>query len=149
MLMMMLLIYLAVRWAEDREQGLGDKKLVLLTYLLFLSVSIHLTTFLIVPALFIFFVLVDKEKLKDPIFWVTWAVLFSLAVPFYFMVGMVIPWVDDKSYWIWVVMLFVGAIVTGYMANRFKATRGRSGNANYSLAFLLFMSAIIGYSTHL
>jgi tetratricopeptide (TPR) repeat protein len=149
MLLMMLLIYLAVRWAEDREKGGSDKKLVFLTYLLFLSVSIHLTVFLVVPALFIFFILVDKEKLKDPLFWITWAILFSLAVPFYFMVGMVIPWVDDKSYWIWIVLMILGTAFTGYMAYRLKSTGGRIGPANYSLAFALFLAAVVGYSTHL
>jgi tetratricopeptide (TPR) repeat protein len=149
MLLMMLLIYLAVRWAEDREKGGSDKKLIFLTYLLFLSVSIHLTVFLVVPALFVFFILVDKDKLKDPLFWITWAVLFSLAVPFYFMIGMKIPWVDDKAYWIWVVMMILGAVFTGYMAYRLKGTGGRVGRVNYSLAFALFLTAIVGYSTHL
>jgi tetratricopeptide (TPR) repeat protein len=149
MLLMMVLIYLAIRWADEKENGGSDKLLILLTYLLFLSVSIHLTTFLIVPALFIFFVAVDKDKLKDPLFWITWAIFFSLAVPFYFMVGMMISWVDDKSYWIWTALMILGAIFTGYMANRLKATRGRTSRSNYSLAFMLFLVAILGYSTHL
>ncbi len=115
MLMMMLIIYLTIRWADEKENGGSDKLLVLVTYLLFLSISIHLTVFLVVPALFIFIILIDREKMKDPMFWVTWAILFSVAVPAYFWLGMVIPWVDDKSYWIWVFLMFGGAIVTAYM----------------------------------
>jgi len=75
MLLMMLLIYLSIRWADEKEKGGNDKLLVFITYLLFLSVSIHLTSFLIVPALVLFFVIVDKDKLRDPLFWFTWAIL--------------------------------------------------------------------------
>jgi tetratricopeptide (TPR) repeat protein len=149
MLLMVLLIYLTIRWGEDKETGGSDKLLVFITYLLFFSVSIHLTTFLIVPALFLYFIWIDREKLKDPMFWVTWAIFFSLALPVWFLIGMAIPWVDDKSYWIWIVLMIVGAIFTGLKAYKFKAAGGRSGLINYSLAFALFLAAIVGYSTHL
>ncbi len=149
MAVMMLIVYLLIRWAEDKEKGLGDKKLILVTFLLFLSVGIHLTVFLLAPAMFLFFILVDSEKLKDPMFWISWAIFFSLAVPFYFMVGMAIPWVEDKSYWIWVVLMILGTIFTGYMTARHRASGGRVGRANYSLAFALFLAGVLGYSAHL
>jgi tetratricopeptide (TPR) repeat protein len=149
MLLMMIIIYLAIGWAEDKEKGLGDKKLIFLTYLLFFSVSVHLTVFLIVPALFIFFIIVDREKLRDPFFWFTWATFFSLAVPFYFLVGMAIPWVDDKSYWIWLVLMILGAIYSGYKTYSLKESGGRTARVNYRLAFMLFTVGILGYSTHL
>lgn len=149
MLLMMLMIYLAIRWADEKEQGGSDKMIIFLTYLLFLSISIHLTTFLIVPALFIYFIIIDREKLKDPIFWAAWAILFSVAVPVYFFLGMIIPWVDDKSYWIWIFLMIAGAIFSGVMAYSRKAVSGRIGRSNYGLAFALFAAAIMGYSTHL
>jgi hypothetical protein len=149
MVLMMLLIYLTIKWGDEKEKGGSDKLLIFVTYLLFFSVSVHLTSFLIVPGLFIFFILVDREKLRDPIFWLTWAILFSLAVPFYFMVGMVIPWVDDKSYWIWVVLMILGAAFTGYMTYRLRASGGRTARSNYGLACALLLAGIVGYSTHL
>jgi len=149
MLLMMLMIYLAIKWADDKEKNGSDKTLILLTYLLFLSVSIHLTTFLIVPALFIYFIIVDRDKLKDPLFWFTWAVFFSLAVPFYFLIGMAIYWVDDKSYWIWASLMILGAVYSGYMAYRLRASGGRTIRVNYRLACILFTVGILGYSTHL
>ncbi len=148
MIVMMLIVYLTIRWADEKEKGGNDRLLVLIAYLLFLSVGIHLTVFLLTPALFLFFIIVDKEKLKDPLFWATWAIFFSLAVPVYFMIGMVISWVDDKSYWIWVALMILGTIFTGYMANRQRVS-GRHGRANYSLAFALFIAGVVGYSTHL
>jgi tetratricopeptide (TPR) repeat protein len=147
MLMMMLIIYLTIRWADEKENGGSDKLLICMNYLLFLSISIHLTVFLVVPALFIFIILIDKEKMKDWLFWVTWAILFSVAIPAYFFIGMVIPWVDDKSYWIWVFLMFAGAIVTG--ALYFIRKIGHTGRINIALAFWLFVTGIVGYSTHI
>jgi MFS family permease len=148
MFLMVLIIYLAVNWADDKEAGGSDRYLILITYLLFLSIGIHLTVFLVVPALFLYFVIIDKNKLKDLAFWITWAILFSVAVPAYFWLGMMIPLIEDNSYWIWVFLMFAGLIYTAVMAFT-DARFARLRNANYSLAFMLFAAAIIGYSTHL
>jgi len=147
MLLMMLIIHLAIKWADDKEFGGSDKLLILITYLLFLSIGIHLTVFLVVPALFIYFVIIDSNKLKDPMFWITWAILFSIAVPAYFWLGMMIPWVEDNSYWIWVFLMFAGLAYAGIAAfTKIRIPRFKSGN--YPLAFALFAAGIIGYSTH-
>ena len=147
MLLMVLIIYLAVKWADDKEINGSDKLLILITYLLFLSIGIHLTVFLVVPALFLYFVVIDTNKLKDPMFWITWAILFSIAVPAYFWIGMMIPWVEDKSYWIWVFLMFAGLAYSG-LAALTKVKLPKFKAANYHLAFALFAAAIVGYSTH-
>jgi tetratricopeptide (TPR) repeat protein len=148
MLMMVLIMYLAVRWADEKESGGSDKYLVLITYLLFLSIGVHLTDFLVVPALVLYFMIVDRTKLKDPMFWITWAILFSIAVPAYFILGMMVSWFEDNSYWIWVFLMFAGLIYSALMAfGDYRPFRIKS--ANYSLAFALFAAAILGYSTHL
>lgn len=149
MFVMMLTIYVAVRWADDKEKGGSDRLLVFVAYLLFLSIGIHLTGFLVVPAFVIFFVLIDRKKLKDPLFWITWAILFSVAVPAYFIIGMIIPWVDEKSYLIWVVLMFAGLIFTGIMAYRRGSFSLGGRIPNYGLAFFLFAVAILGYSNHI
>jgi tetratricopeptide (TPR) repeat protein len=146
MLLMMLIIFLAIKWADEKESGGGDKLLIFITYLLFLSISIHLTVFLVVPALFLYFIWIDREKMKDWLFWATWAILFSVAVPVYFFLGMIFYVIDDKSFWIWVSLLFIGAGYTGYVFLVKKIAH--TGRVNYALAFALFVSAIVGYSTH-
>lgn len=148
MLIMMLTIYLAVKWADEKEAGGSDRLLVFITYLLFLSIGIHLTGFLVVPAFVLFFAFVDREKLRDPLYWVTWAILFSVAVPFYSLIGMIIPWVQDQSYLIWVFLMFAGMILTGIMVYRKKRFSASGQRLNYGLAFALFFVAILGYSTH-
>jgi tetratricopeptide (TPR) repeat protein len=147
MLLMVLIIYLAIRWADEKEVSGSDKLLILIAYLLFLSIGIHLTGFLVVPALFLYVVIIDRAKLKDPMFWLTWAILFSIAVPAYFWLGMMIPWFEDNSYWIWVFLMFAGLTYTGMAAfTNIKMPRFKS--ANYHLAFALFAASIVGYSTH-
>lgn len=149
MFIMVLCIYLAVKWSDEREEGGSDRLLILITYLLFLSIGVHLTGFLVVPAFVLYFVLNDRKKLKDPVFWATWAILFSIAVPFYFLIGMIIPWVQEHSYKIWVLLMIAGLITTGGMAWSHRSTGGLRGRANFGLAFALFAVAVIGYSNHL
>ena len=147
MLIMMLAIYLAIKWADEKEQGGDDKLIIFITYLLFLSIGIHLTTFLVVPAFFLFFILIDREKMKDIVFWATWLILFSVALPFYFFIGMLITFVEDNSYAIWIILMILGLFFTGFMAFG-KNSNIRAKGPNYALAFWLFAVAILGYSTH-
>ena len=148
MLLMMLSIHLAVKWADEKGSGGSDNLIIFITYLLFLSIGIHLTSFLVVPAFVLFFALNDKTKLKDPLFWLTWAVLFSIAVPFYFIFALVIPWFQENSYSIWLFLMFAMLISTGALAysNRQRAGKTR---IDYSLAFALIFVAVLGYSTHI
>ena len=149
MLVMVLSIYLAVKWADEKEGGGSDRLIIFITYLLFLSIGIHLTGFLVVPAFVIFFALIDRKKLKDPVYWITWAILFSIAVPSYFIIGLIIPWVQEKSYLIWVALMILGVVATGMLAYRYRSSRAIRGRANYGFAFALFLVAILGYSNHI
>jgi tetratricopeptide (TPR) repeat protein len=149
MLVMVLSIYLALRWADEKEAGGSDRLIIFITYLLFLSIGIHLTGFLVVPAFVVFFALIDRKKLKDPVYWITWAILFSIAVPFYFIIGLIIPWVQEKSYLIWAALMISGFVVTGALAYRYRSSRAIRGRANYGLAFGLFLVSILGYSNHI
>ena len=148
MLLMMLSIHLAVKWADEKETGGSDNLIIFITYMLFLSIGIHLTSFLVVPAFVLFFAIVDKTKLKDPLFWITWAVLFSIAVPFYFIFALIIPAVQQNSYMIWLLLMIVMLIMTGILAytNRHRVGKTR---IDYSLAFALIAVAVLGYSTHI
>ncbi len=148
MFLMMLSIHLSVKWADEKESGGSDNLIIFITYLLFLSIGIHLTSFLVVPAFVLFFAIVDKVKLKDPLFWITWAVLFSIAVPFYFIFGLLIPAVQQNSYLIWLILMIVMLIATGMLAynNRHRAGKTR---VDYNLAFALIVVAILGYSSQI
>ena len=84
--LMILTVWLTLRWREVRAQSGGDHLFLLLLYLLFLGIGIHLTVFLIAPAIFFFILLVDSERLRDWRFWLVSAalglVIASLGEPF-------------------------------------------------------------------
>lgn len=73
--LMIVVIWLLLRWRQIRQDPGGDHLLLLALYLLFLGIGIHLTVFLIAPAVFLFVILVDRERLQDWRFW-----LISLAL---------------------------------------------------------------------
>jgi tetratricopeptide (TPR) repeat protein len=65
-LMVVVLLWLALRWRSEVEKGVGDNRLVLLVlFLAFLSAGLHLTPVLVVPALFVFGLLVDRKAMLD------------------------------------------------------------------------------------
>jgi hypothetical protein len=75
MFVMLLILYLALLWMDKRGTPKGDRLLILISYLGLLSTGIHMTVFMIMPAIFLLVVLVDKEKLLDWRFWITGLVL--------------------------------------------------------------------------
>jgi len=84
--LMVLIIWLLLRWRETYDRPGGDRLLLLVMYLLFLGIGIHLTVFLIAPAVFLLIVLVDGERLRDWRFWLVslalGVVIVSLGEPF-------------------------------------------------------------------
>ena len=75
MFLMLLILYLALTWMEKKATPKGTKLLVLISYLGFLALGIHLTTFIVMPAIFLLVILVDRERLFDWRFWLTGFVL--------------------------------------------------------------------------
>lgn len=75
MFMMLLILYLGLKWMDYRKTPKGTKLLVLISYLGFLSLGIHMTVFIIMPAVFLLVILVDRERLLDWRFWITGLVL--------------------------------------------------------------------------
>jgi tetratricopeptide (TPR) repeat protein len=90
MFLMLLILYLALIWMEKRATPRGTKILILMGYLGLLSLGIHLTTFIVMPAVFLLVILVDRERLLDWRFWVTGIVLFMVmhsVEPFLLAIG--------------------------------------------------------------
>ena len=77
--LMVMAIWLSLKWREAHERGQGDRLLLLLVYIMFLGIAVHLTIFMISPAVFLFIVLNDRERLQDWRFWLA-AVAMSLVV---------------------------------------------------------------------
>jgi len=85
MFLMLLLLYLALVWMDKRKTPKGSKLLILISYLGFLGLGIHMTIFIMMPAIFLLVILVDRERLLDWRFWITGMVLLLVmhsVVPF-------------------------------------------------------------------
>ncbi len=77
--LMLLMVYLTLIWMEHKQTPKGDRLLVFITYLALLSVGVHMTSFLVVPILFLLVIWEDRDRLKDFRFWIA-GVIFALVM---------------------------------------------------------------------
>ena len=145
MLLMVIITYMTILWSEKKYQKGNDAILVGIAYLLFLSIGIHLTVFLMVPAVVVYIALADSDKLKDWRFWATWGVLFSFAMPVYFPFQLLFATLMDYQIETWIALMVGLTIYFGYRT--FKPSP-KSG-AGWNLYFAMMLAGIIGFSTHL
>ncbi len=82
MFITVLVVYLAVLWSERHGSPKVDRYILLIAYLLYLGIGAHMTVMIMLPPLFLFFVVYDKNKRQNPVFWLTWFVLFLVATEF-------------------------------------------------------------------
>jgi len=84
-LLMLLITYIALLWAEKYNHPGSGKFLVLMAYLAFLGIGIHMTVFLVMPVLFVLVILIDRSKLLDWRIWMAGVAMMLVAhelVPF-------------------------------------------------------------------
>ncbi len=128
MLLLVISIWLFLRWHDRRDERNSDKYLVLIMYLAFLSIGIHMTTFMFMPALFLMVVLFSERHRRDFRFYITGTLLFLIALS--------LDLFFENSYFflngIWFVVLIWGTLFTRQYMWRF------------SLA--LFLAAVLGLS---
>ncbi|HVP35765.1 MAG TPA: DUF2723 domain-containing protein [Terriglobales bacterium] len=100
MLLMVIIAYLGLLWWEKRGEPKADRYLVLIGFLGMISTGIHMTVYLIMPAIFLLVILSDKSKLMDLRFWagsiILSLVMFTL-VPF--LISMLIALVLSFIFW--------------------------------------------------
>jgi len=131
-----LVIYMAMLWYEKREKPSSDRYLVAIPFLLYLGISIHLTTMIILPPIFLFVVFSSPEKRKDPFFWLTWIVLFSVATSY--------------SIFIWTMafgLLFtlIGTIATNLSGSGKGKGRTQRLSRSLGLAFITILLAAMAF----
>src|SRR5574341_103870 len=127
MLIMLLLVYLTLIWMEREETASGEKILVLISYLALLSIGIHMTVLIVMPALFLLVLWDDKEKLKDFRFWLSGIVLgLALFTLVPFLIGLLV----------WLALSLIGMVVSRY-------------DRRWVVAFALVLAGFLGYSVQL
>ena len=127
MLLILLLFYLALVWMDYKMTPKGDKLLMLITYLGFLSTGIHPTVFLVMPAIFLLVAIVDRQKLLDLRFWIT-GIVFALVMHY------VTPFLVSLGIW------FLFTLVLVSLSKNKKV---------WTFFFLITCSGVLGYSTQL
>ncbi|MBD3233055.1 MAG: DUF2723 domain-containing protein, partial [candidate division Zixibacteria bacterium] len=82
MLLMQLLVYLTLLWYERRGKEGSWRYLLLVFYIAFLSIAVHMTVFLVMPAIILFILYSDRNLLRDWRFWALAVVILSPAISF-------------------------------------------------------------------
>jgi len=120
--------WLILVWAERYKERGNDRFLFLIVYLLFLGITNHMTVFLVAPPVFLYVLLIDKEKLYDWKFWILAillsSVLFSI-VAFFILTG---------------VALAITLLV--------MLLSPQQSNFDWKYLGLVFLIALVGYSTY-
>lgn len=135
-----LVIYISMLWYEKREKPDSDRYLVAIPFLLYLGVSIHLTTMIMLPPIFLFIIFSSPDKRKDPFFWLTWIILFSIATTF--------------GLFLWTMafgLLFtlIGAIATHLTSAGSGSRRVRKMSRSLGLAFITLLLATLAFGLSL
>lgn len=79
MFLMILMVYSVVVWMDHKHTPKGDRILIFSAYLALFSVGVHMTSFIVVPILFLLVIWEDKEKLTDFRFWIT-GLIFAMVM---------------------------------------------------------------------
>ncbi len=131
MLVVILLLYLLLRWIERRDQPRSDIYLFIIVYLAFLSIGIHMTAFLFMPVIFLAVILFSPRLRKDYRFYITGFTLvlvtqsldwFLIAVGLWLIV-LVAATIATRSY-VWAFsLIIVLAAIAGFSSQVFTPIR--------------------------
>ena len=128
MFLSVFLLYLALLWVDKKDSKRRDMILVLIAYIGLLSLGIHMTTFLIMPVIFLLVLFYDKDKLKDFRFWIT---------------GLILSLVMYAPLEWFLVALFGWLIFSLLMLSLSKVP------SRWIVIFLITLSGVVGYSVQL
>ena len=119
--------WLVLRWAQSKSPD-RDKLLILVAFLGFLGIGLHMFTMIIFPPAFLFMVLWDEKKRRDLRLWATGimmaAVIYSLSA-----------------------FMLLGAITL--VVTLAMSMTSKDHKYEWRFCFFLALFAIIGYSVHL
>ncbi|MBN2189397.1 MAG: DUF2723 domain-containing protein [Chitinispirillaceae bacterium] len=119
--------WLIMVWAQSNDPK-RDRLLVLITYLSFLGIGIHMFSMIVLGPLFLYVLLVDREKRRDWRLWITGALM-----------GLVMY---DIS---WFIYAGSGAALVSLL----MAVTGKANRTRWQLCFYIALFGLAGYSSHL
>jgi len=119
--------WLMLRWAQSKQPD-RDKLLVLVAFLGFLGIGLHMFSMVIFPPAFLFMILWDEKKRKDWRLWITGIMMASVV------------------YSLSAFMLF-GAITLA--VTLIMSTTSKKHKYEWRFCLFLALFAVVGYSVHL
>lgn len=171
MFLMMALIWLALIWSSKRDEPGGDRYLILIAFVAFLSIGVHMTVFLVIPPIFLFVILISPRLRKDWHFWLSGGVLFLVTgnlLPFLWSVsGLLVLTgiVSASKRWGWMGIAWTVIALGGGVA--WALSNGEiwpifvsvliwglgiipwvAGSNVWQLSFFMIVAALLGYSAH-
>lgn len=171
MLLVIALVWLTAIWASKRDEPGSDRYLILIAFIAFLSIGVHMTVFLVMPPIFLFVTIVSPRLRKDWHFWLTGAVLFlvtgNLLTFLWSVIGLLVVTgiVSAHKRWGWMGIAWTVAILGGagiwafVQKEEWPLLVGGllwavgmipwvAGSAVWRLSFFMIVAALLGYSTH-
>ena len=122
-----LITWLSIVWAQSKDAK-RDRLLLLITYISFLGVGIHMYSMIVLAPVFLFVMIVDKQKLRDWRFWAT-AMLCGLIM---YDIGM---------------FIYVGTAVA--LFNFIMSIISTKNKQKWNFVFWMATFAVVGFSCHL
>ncbi len=149
MFLMLVIHYLVLTWAQDRSENRNDNLLILISYLAWFSLGIHMTTFIIVLPAVMYLAYVDYKE-NDFARWPVWAIMaffFLYAFPIHIEIVRLIGF-DISSYELETFIFMFGAIFIGVaLITVITRIRKSASFKVWILSLGVLASALIGFSS--
>jgi len=176
MLIMMIAIYLILKWVEHRHDENAEKYLITFAFVSVLALGIHMTSFIVVPIAFVYIILLDRNYRLSLPFWITFIIL--NLIPFSMTAYLVLStiwitvsavfyyWEKLKEGWIYTILIplviflfllqsgyawvpvFIYCLV-GWSLLTLIIFRLSPGLKFWRISFLITLMGLIGFSTQL
>jgi Flp pilus assembly protein TadD len=127
LLPIMLCTWLALVWAQSKDPK-RDRFLLLISYIAFLGIGIHVYSMIVLMPIFLFVVIIDREKLYD---WRLWLTSIAMGLVMY-----------SVSFFLWTGLITIA--ITGMMS----LLSGQNQH-KWRLSFGIAAIAMLGFSVHL
>jgi len=112
MLIMLAIFWLALKYYESKETAQGSKYVILIAYLAILGVGIHLTLYLIIPVLALYFILKKETSILE------WSILSAFFVLELFLIFLMSSRPGEITFYLPLLIIFVIFLFHSILRNK-------------------------------